>query len=189
MHTNIGFLFDLDGVLIDSERKYTEIWNGIDHVFPTGIENFATKIKGTTLENILSSYFPSSLIQDKVKKMLYEEENRMLYEYKEGAEELLKELKCMHIPAVLVTSSNGAKLSRLWMQLEDLEGYFQAIIDGDMVSRSKPDPQGYLLGAQAAGCVPEKCVVFEDSLQGVKAGNAAGAYVIGVAGTLPEEFD
>ena len=55
------------------------------------------------------------------------------------------------------------------------------------MTRSKPDPQGYLLAARSLNADPEACVVFEDSLQGVKAGKAAGCYVVGVAGTLKRE--
>ena len=54
---NIGFLFDLDGVLIDSESEYTQIWEEIDRHFPTGIENFAIRIKGQTLPEILNANF------------------------------------------------------------------------------------------------------------------------------------
>ena len=77
----IGFLFDLDGVLIDSEREYTRIWTDIDKAYPTGIENFALKIKGTTLDNILSTYYPEEEVKKNVKRMLDEEESAMKYDY------------------------------------------------------------------------------------------------------------
>lgn len=183
----VGFLFDLDGVLIDSESRYTEIWERIDAKFPTGVENFATKIKGTTLENILGTYYPDSATAAQVRAMLYEEEANMRYDYMQGAFELLNELSRLGIRAVLVTSSNAVKMDRLWAQRPELREYLYAIVDGDMVTRSKPDPQGYLLGASKMGLDPRRCVVFEDSLQGVKAGKAAGSYVVGIAGTLPGE--
>lgn len=55
------------------------------------------------------------------------------------------------------------------------------------MTRSKPDPQGYLMAADAIGVPIEDCAVVEDSLQGVKAGRKSGAFVIGVANTLPAE--
>ena len=85
---NIGFLFDLDGVLIDSEREYTRIWNSIEDRFPTEVENFSYRIKGTTLENILSTYFKES-DHPAVKKMLFALEQQMQYDYCDGAESLL----------------------------------------------------------------------------------------------------
>lgn len=183
----LAFLFDLDGVLIDSENEYTRIWQVVEEEYPTGIENFAIRIKGTTLENILSTYYPDPETRAKVEARLYELEGKMHYDYTPGARCLLDSLRVLHIPAVMVTSSNDVKLRHLWEQHPEMLNDFVKIIDGDMVTRSKPDPEGYLLGAEAAKTLPAHCVVVEDSLQGVKAGHAAGAYVIGVAGTLPAD--
>ena len=51
-------LFDLDGVLVDSESIYTEFWSDVERHFPTGVDGFSLKIKGTTLPSILNTYFP-----------------------------------------------------------------------------------------------------------------------------------
>ena len=110
----------------------------------------------------------------------------MVYNYCPGARDLLEKIQQANLKAALVTSSNDVKMARLWQQIPELKTFFTVVIDGNMVSRSKPDPEGYLTGAKAIGSIPESCVVFEDSLQGVKAGKAAGSYVVGVAGTLPE---
>lgn len=184
---NAGFLFDLDGVLIDSETAYSEIWTRIEREYPTGIEDFARKIKGTTLEKILSDNYPDASTRAKVEARLYELEGQMKYTPLPGAVELLSTLKGRGIPAVIVTSSNDKKMQHLWSDLPDFRQYFRKIVDGDMVTHSKPDPEGYLLGASLIDRKPEHCVVFEDSLQGVKAGHNSGAYVVGVAGTLPAE--
>lgn len=184
---NAGFLFDLDGVLIDSETAYSEIWTRIEREYPTGIEDFARKIKGTTLEKILSDNYPDASTRAKVEARLYELEGQMKYTPLPGAVELLSTLNGRGIPAVIVTSSNDKKMQHLWSDLPDFRQYFRKIIDGDMVTHSKPDPEGYLLGASLIDRKPEHCVVFEDSLQGVKAGHNSGAYVVGVAGTLPAE--
>lgn len=184
---NAGFLFDLDGVLIDSETAYSEIWTRIEREYPTGIEDFARKIKGTTLEKILSDNYPDASTRAKVEARLYELEGQMKYTPLPGAVELLSKLNGRGIPAVIVTSSNDKKMQHLWSDLPDFRQYFRKIVDGDMVTHSKPDPEGYLLGASLIDRKPEHCVVFEDSLQGVKAGHNSGAYVVGVAGTLPAE--
>lgn len=185
---NAGFLFDLDGVLIDSENAYSEIWTRIEREYPTGIEDFARKIKGTTLEKILSDNYPDASTRAKVEARLYELEGQMKYTPLPGAVELLSTLNKRGIPAVIVTSSNDKKMQHLWSDLPDFRQYFRKIVDGDMVTHSKPDPEGYLLGASLIDRKPEHCVVFEDSLQGVKAGHNSGAYVVGVAGTLPAEM-
>ncbi|MBD5328854.1 MAG: HAD family phosphatase [Bacteroides sp.] len=183
----VGFLFDLDGVLIDSEREYTRIWGEINHAFPTGISNLPIIIKGMTLVEIIDRYFSSPTYRVEVPKMLSALENKMKYEWTKGAKELLSDIQEKDLPAVLVTSSNEEKMSHLRDELPEAVTYFSEIVTGDRVSHSKPHPEGYLLGASLMGCNPRRCVVFEDSLQGVKAGRAAGAFVIGVAGTLSED--
>lgn len=182
-NNDIGCLFDLDGVLVDSERIYTKIWEAIEAQWPTGIENFAYKIKGTTLEDILERYFPEN-VRDNVTKELIRLEAMMIYEPLTGAIDFLDTLRKKEIPIALVTSSNNIKMEHLWKDMPDLKEKFDVIITGDEVKCSKPDPEGYLTAAKALGVNPQRCAVFEDSLQGVKAGKAAGAFVIGVAGTL-----
>lgn len=182
-NNDIGCLFDLDGVLVDSERIYTKIWEAIERQWPTGIDNFAYKIKGTTLEDILERYFPEEVRED-VTKELIRLEGMMIYEALPGAIDFLDALRQKEIPIALVTSSNDLKMAHLWYDMPGFEQKFNVIITGDEVKCSKPDPEGYLAAAKALGVDSKRCAVFEDSLQGVKAGKAAGAFVIGIAGTL-----
>lgn len=179
-----AFLFDLDGVIVDSEKVYTTIWEQINAAYPTGVEGFATKIKGTTLSNILSTYYPDPSEATKVEQMLYDLEGKMKFPVIPGALKLLNKLKELNIPAALVTSSNEVKMAHLWSQHPELKGFFDVIVTADLVTKSKPDPEGYLKAAELLGKDPKKCVVVEDSLQGVMAGTNAGAFVIGVPGTL-----
>ncbi|MDE6577600.1 MAG: HAD family phosphatase [Muribaculaceae bacterium] len=184
---NFAFLFDLDGVLIDSEKEYSRIWRIINTEYPTGFENLETLIKGCTLDKILTDYYPDQEIREKVTSRLYELEAEMNYSYLPGAENLLNELKIRGIPRVLVTSSNVDKMKHLSEEIPDLPDKFNSIVTANLVTKSKPDPEGYLLAGKLAETPMEKCFVFEDSLQGVKAGHAAGAMVVGVSGTLPAE--
>lgn len=180
-------MFDLDGVIIDSESEYTRIWGMIAEEFPTGVSDFTTKIKGTTLENILEKYYPDATVRRQVENRLYEEEKRMVYGYCPGAYEFLVRLREINMPTALYTSSNQYKMRHLYSDRPDIKGFFDVIVTGDDVTKSKPDPQGYLLAAKKLGINPELCAVVEDSLQGVKAGRAAGSVVVGVSGTLPAE--
>ncbi len=182
----IGCLFDLDGVLVDSERLYTKIWESIEKQWPTGVDNFAYKIKGTTLEDILARYFPED-IRGKVTEELIRLEGMMIYGPLPGAIDFLDKLRERNIPLALVTSSNNLKMEHLWHDMPDFRSKFNIVITGDVVTNSKPDPEGYLKAAHGIGVNPARCAVFEDSLQGVKAGRAAGAFVVGVAGTLKAE--
>ena len=186
MDKKIGFLFDLDGVLIDSETEYTRIWTEIDNAFPTGIENFALKIKGQTLPEILERNFPAE-DHEGVVRLLNEKEQKMRYEWLPGAREMLQAIRNLGYECVLVTSSNELKMKHLREERPELPGFFKDIVTADRISHSKPDPEGYLLGASMLGVKPSRCVVFEDSLQGVKAGKASGALVVGLTTTLKKE--
>lgn len=178
-----AFLFDLDGVLIDSEKEYTLIWQGIDACFPTGVLDFAHRIKGTTLENILTTYFrPED--REAVHRMLWQREAEMRYEYCPGAERLLDELDRRGIRKAIVTSSKKEKMEHLRQQRPELWDRVDLIVDADCVTHSKPDPQGYLIAADRLGADPAHCVVVEDSLQGIRAGKAAGCFVVGLTGTF-----
>lgn len=183
----IAVLFDLDGVLIDSETEYTKIWERIERRYPTGIKDFARKIKGTTLTDILNRYFPDPEVQPRVIELLLKEEKEMRYRYCAGAEDLLKTLEDKGVGRAIVTSSDEVKMAHLREDIPELYTMVNVIIDASMVTRSKPDPQGYLIAAQELGIEPERCAVFEDSLQGMRAGKAAGAFVVGITTTLGRE--
>lgn len=180
-----GVLFDLDGVLVDSEREYTRIWNLINEEYPTGVPDFAVRIKGTNLDDILTRHYPDSETRRKVEERLYEEEGKMKYRYCPGAKELLDSLKSRNVPMALYTSSNQKKMEHLYLDIPEIASYFDYVVLGDMVACSKPDPEGYIKAAEGLGLCGGHWVVVEDSLQGVRAGEASGGKVVGVAGTLP----
>lgn len=184
---NIGFLFDLDGVLIDSEREYTRIWNEIEKEYPTGEENFASKIKGQTLSKILNDNYPDPDIKSTVTKRLHDLERMMTYRYCEGAEELLDFLNARSGKIAVVTSSDEVKMAHLYSDLPDFKARIGIIIDSSKVKNSKPSPEGYLLAARTLGTEIVKSIVFEDSVQGVMAGKNSGALVVGIAGTKTRE--
>lgn len=178
-------LFDLDGVLIDTEGVYTRIWTDIELRYPTGIENFALKIKGNTLPRILDAYFPEPEIRKGVCDMLADSEEAMEYPVFEGVMEFLEELHDARIPSAIVTSSNDSKMQRLAAAEPRFMSMFDALITDSCVSHSKPHPEPYLKGAERLGVNPCRCIVFEDSLAGMASGRAAGAAVVGLATTNP----
>lgn len=176
---NVGVLFDLDGVLIDSESLYTQFWEDIEKIYPTGIENFAYIIKGNALFKILNTYFKSDVHQDIINRV-HQFENNIVYPIYDGVIEFLSQLQHLDIPTAIVTSSDNVKMSSLYRQHPGFRNYFTAVVTGSDVTRSKPDPQGYLMAARLIQRAAEDCYVFEDSLQGLEAGMASGATVIGL---------
>ncbi len=182
-----GVLFDLDGVLIDTEGTYTQFWEAVDRRFPTGVEGFAQVIKGSNLHNILHTYFPTEELRAQVTEMLNDFQRDMRYDYFPGAIELLEELKGNNVACGIVTSSDRSKMAALYAQHPDFASHFAAIVTGEMVSEPKPSPECFLLGAELLGIDIKDCVVVEDSINGLKAGMASGARVIGVATTCSSE--
>lgn len=180
-------LFDLDGVLIDSETLYTQFWGevGRHHHLPS--PTFAQDIKGTTLDDILTTHFPDPEVRKDVDRLLHKFENEIVYPIFPGALELADRLRGEGIKCVIVTSSDDKKMGFLFNQHPGFRGHFDAIVTAADVTRSKPDPQPYLIGAAKAGCALEECIVVEDSFQGLASGRSAGAKVIAIATTNPRE--
>lgn len=179
-----GVLFDLDGVLIDSETLYTEFWSNAEKKYPTGVEDFAYVIKGNNLAKILSTYFPDKEVQADLLRMIDEFERNMQYPIFPGAMELVNSLNQQNIPCAIVTSSDISKMDKLAMQHPDFLNHFNAMVTGNMVSKSKPDPECFLRGAEMIGVDIKDCVVCEDSPSGILAGLNSGAKVIAIATTL-----
>lgn len=109
-NNNIGVLFDLDGVILDTEGIYTEFWNQIEEKFPTGVKDFSKVIKGCCLEDILNRYFPKEN-HTKIIEILNDFQKAMQYRYFPYAIEWVKTLYDAGIPMCIVTSSDQKR----WM--------------------------------------------------------------------------
>lgn len=181
MSNKIGVLFDLDGVLVDSEGEYSKFWGETGRKFNVGGESFANDIKGTTLDEILSSFNPDD--REGIVTALHAFEEKMEYPMIEGASEFLSQLKKAGIPYAIVTSSDNVKMSYLFRIHPRLKDDVAAMVTGSMVTNSKPHPEGYLKAADMIEVEIDNCYVFEDSIQGLQAGMASGATVIGMATT------
>ena len=180
-------LFDLDGVLIDSETLYTKFWERVGKLHHLPSPTFAYDIKGTTLDDILTTHFPDPEVREDIDRLLHEFENEIVYPIFPGALEFVDSLRAKGLKTVIVTSSDEKKMSFLFRQHPDMPSYFDAIVTAADVHKSKPDPEPYLVGAKKAGAKPEECLVFEDSFQGLQSGKAAGCTVVGVATTNPAD--
>lgn len=176
-------LFDLDGVIVDTEGTYSGFWGEIGRRYGCS-PTFAHDIKGTTLTDILT-HFPDADTREQVKKDIHDFELTMNYPIFPGAVELLRRLHQEGIKCAVVTSSDDVKMNLLWQQHPELKEMFDAVVTGSVVTESKPSPQGYLMAAGILGVSPEDCVVFEDSYQGLEAGRRSGAKVVALATTNP----
>lgn len=180
-------LFDLDGVLIDSETLYTVFWERVGETHHLPSPTFASDIKGTTLNDILTTYFPEPQVRRDINRMLHEFENEIVYPVFPGAFEFVDSLRTRGLKTVIVTSSDNKKMEFLFNQHPDFPSHFDAIVTACDVTHSKPHPEPYLKGAAKAGVPPELCIVFEDSFQGLESGRNAGCKVVGLYTTNPKK--
>ena len=182
---NIAYLFDLDGVVIDTEKEYTRIWTEIGDKHIPHIKNFAIQIKGNRLDNIYENYFSHLSEKEWEDILVYIRDlgEKMTYNYVDGAKEFLQELKKKNHLTALVTSSDNHKLEILFSKLPEIKSFFDVIISSNDNVKGKPEPDPYLLAAERLNIEPEKCIVFEDAIAGIESGLAARTYVIAVSTT------
>ena len=181
-------LFDLDGVIIDTETQYSRFWGEqCRRYFPDqpGLENV---IKGQTLTQIYDRVFadlPDE--QPLITQRLDEYELQMTYDYIPGARAFIENLRQQGIKTAVVTSSNQPKMRNVHRAHPELTELFDAILTAEDFTESKPHPQCYLRAAERLGCLPEECVGFEDSFNGLRAVRSAGMTVVGLATTNPAD--
>ena len=177
-------LFDLDGVVLDTESQYTVCWDRIGKVYKPDIPHFAHLIKGQTLNQIFNRYFKDEEeAQHEIENQLIEFEKSMDYAYIPGVDAFITDLKRYQVNMAIVTSSNQQKMTNVYQRHPEFEVFFDVILTSEDFKRSKPDPDCYLTAAAHFSVSHNQCVVFEDSINGLKAGNAAQMKVCGLATT------
>ena len=189
MRSDVAVLFDLDGVLVDSRAQHLEAWqrfakeHGINA--PAG---YFDRTFGLRNDAILGGLIEGITIAD-IERLGGEKERIFREIIGEpglqpllGAPELLDFLDKEQIPRAVVTSTPRANLDMV-LRLLGISGCFQALVSAEDTSKGKPDPEGFLLGAERLGGAPEHCVVIEDAPAGIQAAKAAGMRAIGVTTT------
>ena len=179
-------LFDLDGVILDTEGSYTAFWDdyGSRHFSE---KDFGLKIKGQTLVKILGDYFPEENERKAITDAINDFERKMSYPFVPGVENYIKSLKSNGIRTAVVTSSNLLKMDNVYRCHPGFREMFDIILTSEDFSESKPSPYCYLKAMRLFGAGPEDCVVFEDSLAGLQSARASGAFVTALTTTNPEE--
>jgi beta-phosphoglucomutase len=189
MHNIKACLFDLDGVLVDTAKYHFLAWKHLADEL--GI-NF-TKIDNERLKGVSRMASLNIILElgsmdfyHETKIELANKKNQWYVEYISkitpdeilpGAEEFLKLSKKAGLKTVLGSAS---KNSLTILKNVNLTHYFDALIDGNKVSKAKPDPEVFLNGAAEINIPPKNCVVFEDAQAGIDAAINAGMYSIGI---------
>ena len=182
-------LFDLDGVVFDTEPQYTIFWGAQCREFHPEHPGLEHEIKGQTLVQIYDAWFSGELQEKQavITERLNLYEQQMDYIYVPGFEDYVKKLRTRGVKTAVVTSSNRIKMEAVYERHPEFKGLFDAILTSEDFERSKPDPDCYLKAANRLGVSVKDSVVFEDSFNGLKSGRAAGMYVVGLATTNPAE--
>lgn len=181
-------LFDLDGVILDTEGQYTAFWQEIADTYFNDRPQFAHEIKGRTMHEISNIFFRGKEdVLEVVKSKLIAHQEQMTYEYIPGAPAFISLLHSHHVPMAIVTSSSLSKMQCVYKACPELRQQFDAILTAEQFTRSKPEPDCYLLAAKTLGVAPADCLVLEDSLTGLTSGRRAGMHVLGLSTTLPRE--
>ena len=178
-------IFDMDGLLIDSERAIAKAWIEGAKVlgFPLAMHDFvrvigrAAQQSEAILVDLLGSEEALRATAAQAHALLPHAGGAPVFPLKTGALPLLEALHAAGIPCAVASSSNVGEIRHRLGHVDVLK-YFECIAGGDEVTHGKPDPALYLLAAARLGVAPEACIAFEDSENGARAAQAAGVRVV-----------
>ena len=180
-----GIIFDLDGLLIDSEFAWNKaririatshdiLWNKEDHQNVMGVSTAVwSQYMIDRLKSDLSQSEMEKLVIDELSK-LYLEEIPFFPKAVEVVREISSEYPCG------LASGSPRKLIDIVLDYPLLKGCFQKSFSADEVERGKPNPDVYLATSKSIGISPGNCVCFEDSSSGILSGKSAGLYVVAI---------
>lgn len=180
-------LFDMDGVIFDTEKVYLDIWTKVFKKYKYKLEpDVYISVMGTGRKNVMK-VFTDNYGQDLPILDMYKEKDEMLFQVieagqvplKEGAMEIIKSLKNNNFKIALATSAKRDRLNKQ-LKMGKLEGMFDTIVCGDDVINGKPNPEIFLKSAENLSVNPENCAVIEDSAAGIKAAHSGKMIAIHV---------
>lgn len=189
MKKEIGFIFDLDGVIVDTAKYHYLAWknlaNSLGFDFTEEQNELLKGVSRVKSLEILLDLGKVELSEEKKQTLLVEKNKEYLeYVYKmtsdeilPGVNQLLTFLEANNIKFALGSASKNAPLI---LERVGLLDRFNAIVDGNDVSKAKPNPEVFLIGAKKINMKPENCVVVEDAIAGIQAANAAKMISIGI---------
>lgn len=186
-----GAVFDMDGLLLDTERVVNAAWDEAAQI--TGFADVErAKIaclgcnEASTRAFFLRTYgedFDYQTFRDLTRKLAHEVLD-VHVPVKEGAEMILRMLKERGVPLAVASSTREVTV-RDQLERAGLLRYFDAVITGDMVENGKPHPEIYSKACNAIGIAPEECLAFEDSKNGIRSAYRAGMYPVQIPDQVP----
>jgi beta-phosphoglucomutase len=183
-------LFDMDGVLIDSynmHKKALEL-TAAEYGFNVSESDFISIFGKTSFEGMSSLPYTKGWSKEKIIEFNDKQDGMFRKVFAKepalipGALEFVKKLDSLNIPLAIGTSAPKAN-AEVFIESLNLNGLFKSIVSGDDVKKGKPDPAIYLKCAEQLKANPENCIVFEDSIMGIRSGKAANMFVIALSTT------
>jgi len=174
-----GAIFDMDGLLFDSEAIFQSVWQArAKELGKTLDADFVRRICGSSgaeTQAVVRDYYgaedPAAFILD-VNERVHKIEETYL-PMKKGCVEILEGLKHAGYRLAVASASSMEMIERN-LAFNGITEYFDEIVSTALVARGKPEPDVFLYAAERIGLAPEACYVFEDSMNGIRAGYAAG---------------
>ncbi|MGO5138963.1 HAD family hydrolase [Clostridium butyricum] len=182
-----GVLFDMDGVIFDTEKAYLETWTEVFQTYGYELKKETyISIMGTgrdnavrTFKNVFGEMLPIEEMYKVKDKMLKEIVESGKVCMKPGVKELLLYLKKNNIKTALATSARRWR-AEIQLEMAEINGLFDVVVCGDEIRRLKPNPEIFIKTAGKLELEPEECIVIEDSPAGIKAAFDGGMYGIHV---------
>ena len=184
-----AFIFDLDGVIVDTAKYHFLAWrnlaNSLGFDFTEEQNEHLKGVSRVKSLEILLEIGNVDLSEDKKRAFLNEKNNEYLgYVNEMTSDEILPGvivvLDFLDKTNVKYALGSASKNATLILEKVGLLDRFFALVDGNDVSKAKPDPEVFLIGAKKLKVEPENCIVVEDAIAGVRAANAAGMVSIGI---------
>ena len=190
MTEKFAVLFDMDGVIIDSNPYHKDAWMAFCRRYQVELkeEDVPRYIYGKTNKAALVDVFQrefspeESFRMSEEKEAIYRELHRPDINLIKGLPALLEEFRQHQVPLAVCTNAPVANLDFM-LEETGIRPYFKVLIDASQVSKGKPDPEIYLKAARLLDVPPARCIVMEDSTVGVEAGLRAGMKVVGITTT------
>ena len=188
-----GFIFDMDGVIIDNHIYHYQAWfqlcEQIGH--PITEDYYRDHFNGKKSEDILRMLDPN-LTEDDVQKLMNQKEELYRKNYgpfQKSARGLINFIQGLKANNYKLAIGTSAPVENVLFTIDGLKlrHYFDVMIDGSMVSLGKPNPEVYQKCIEGLNLRPEECVVFEDAPSGLVAAKSAGAHRIGVVTSHKKE--
>jgi beta-phosphoglucomutase len=184
-----GFLFDLDGVIVETAIFHYQAWRKMANDLGFDIsEEFNESLKGISRMDSLNLILEQGSIvlteSEKIDWAAKKNEHYLTLVSKMTADDILPDVKEFFTQIkqtdIKIALGSVSKNAKMILEGVGLINEFDAIIDGTKITKGKPDPEVFLKGAAELGLSPEECLVFEDAVAGVEAGKNAGMKVVGI---------